>query len=224
MLVPLTGLGLEQTSNAQMSDATAEVVSGTEQTSIAGDLELLPQGDSTGELSVLAHSLPLDYGVVAVIARNGTDDVLSGIELKAEARVDGQLVGVKNSFTFQPSSLAPGDFGLGYFSMDDDLDPTASITFKVVKSQVGEDERYANVSFGTVNGIGSSVVGEVVNPSSKSMESVSFLVVVLNDDGEIIDSQWDYLDETVNPSQATSFQIEFYKTDVKHFLIAGSGR
>lgn len=223
-LLSLAGATAFKVASGQTPDSSPASEANEKPSFIAGNLDLLPVAESTGELTVVAHSGLLPLGELAYIVRNDTDKTLSEIRMKVEARSQGKLIGVSDSSEFQPATLDPGDYGLGFFMLDSRLDPNSEFSFKLIESEEGADDRYLNLEFGEINKQNGQLIGELVNSTSGDIEFSTVLALNLTSDGSIIGSAREWVNEIIPAGESTSFAVGFYDNSVNYFVIAGSGR
>lgn len=192
-----------------------------------GLLDLSP----TGELTLVDHSEPNQFGLIVFVIWNDSEEVVSNVSLKIDVTdAGGALVGVattSGAIDIAPSVLEPGDIGVGYIYLTD-ITITSDLTYDFslsTKSQGFMNEMMPMLEFDGVSWTGSALVGEFTNTGVDEVTLQSFALACLSDEGEIIGGGMDASSLTVAGGATTTFQAGtlLFDTDCSNFILAGNG-
>lgn len=200
------------------------------QPTIATNARNLLNLNGNNEVAMVSHGDVNDFGAMTFILHNGTEDVVTVAEVKADVRdTDGGLMGVAiaNPSSIFPTVLFPGDIAVGQIRFSDiDLVSNPDIDFSVASTPGDQSEPMMNVNihYLGVRWTGLAIVGEVHNPSDKSLFVQPYVVVCVSDDGEVIDGGMGYLYFDMEPGDTSTFQAdEVSLSQCDNFIMAGGG-
>ena len=200
---------------------------------VAGNAFELLDDPEDGEVSVVAFgpSTVEEYGDIAFVIINGTDDVVGQIEVSARVRDENDdLIGSIETGIVQPQELAPGEIGLVLGDYSGDVADLADATIEPrVSSDDGSDFVFlASPPIVELNQTDDGIVGIAENTLDGELGLLTFDIVCFDEDGAITQAGTTIADSSSLTAGAdTTFTFGGYDLDASvpcdYFLVAGNG-
>jgi hypothetical protein len=194
----------------------------------------IPPG-TPGELSIAVQGAPTGTysSTVPVVVRNNTDEALTQLEVSGPARgADGALVGTGSSQGFQPATLQPGEWAMGYVFFSNQLPPGTTVDLTATGKS---PDQYTSifpdlpVKIGEANLVqdqySPNVVGILQNTSDETLFATSVMLMCF-DGSTPTTARSGYPDSTADlaPGTSSSFDVTLLSEEsCPTFALAASG-
>jgi len=190
-------------------------------------VSLLPAGEK-GKIDVVLQGA-YDGNILPIIIRNNSTEAIGRVTVSATARSSGgDLIAAGGDQGFNPNTVEPGGYTLGYIYFDQAALPSDTTFVFDVNYSSPDSGSFSAVDLSVVEAsyLGDRIVGEFKNDSDVVVSGpIGISVVCLDASGAILSHETGFTDkDQAQPGESVPFQVAFYSgVDCTNFLVAGSG-